>query len=155
PTEIIQMQLTNVGDRVMVDQSNNGGAASLYFKTSATANDFMVVEKNGAFATGTIAGINLANLSRIGTAASAGPLMIHVMNNNPMYFTTNNTERMRILADGRVFINQTAATGFANTPVVEVSADATRKVAIAGIGPSSAGVSIGIYGYTPAGSTSA
>src|SRR5258706_2664507 len=153
PVEIIQMGLTGVGDRVMIEQTNGGGAASLYYKTSATANDYLVVEKNASLASGTIAGISLGNLSRVGPTINAGPLMLHVMSNNPMYFTTNNTERMRILPDGRIIINETAAQAFATTASLEVDGSSANLTAIRGTADST-GNAVAIHGYTPAGSPS-
>jgi hypothetical protein len=153
PIEIVQMQLTGLGERVLIDNTNTAGTAALYCRTPGAVNDYLVLEKNGSTASGTIAGINLANLSRIGSTIAAGPLMIHVMSNNNMYFSTNNLIRMRLLNDGRLFMNQTASI-IPATATTESAGDATNRIGIAGIGYSGSGTSIGVYGYVPAAASS-
>lgn len=47
-------------------------------------------------------GIALANLSQVAAGTGAGSLLLQTKTSNPMHFATNNAERMRILADGKV-----------------------------------------------------
>ncbi len=108
PTQKLHISMSGLSDKVYIDNTNTGGAASLSLHTpNASVNDFMIVEKNGSSASGNVAGINLANLSRVGTAINGGPLMLQVMSDNNMYFTTGNNERMRIDASGNVGIGIT------------------------------------------------
>ncbi len=80
----------------------------MQLKSTGGVYDFLELYKGGPTAGGTIDGIPLANLSYVSAGASAGPLMLRTITNNPMYFLTNNLERMRITSDGMVGIGTTS-----------------------------------------------
>jgi len=93
---------------IKVETSSATGKASLALKTTGGDLDYMELTKHAASAGGSTAGVPLANLSRILTGTSAGPLMLQVVSANPMYFVTTNLERMRLDASGNLGINTTS-----------------------------------------------
>jgi hypothetical protein len=95
-------------ERVRVESSGSGGTAEGIFQTDNSATNVLGIYKGGSVIGGSTAGIPLANLSHIYAGATAGGLLLQVVSNNPMYFATANTERMRIDASGNVGIANTA-----------------------------------------------
>jgi hypothetical protein len=90
-----------------VESNSAFGSSSVTIKTPGGVNDYLKLAKNGSSASGSQAGISLNNLSQIITGANSGALMIGNVTSNPIYFITDNTERMRIAANGNVGINVT------------------------------------------------
>jgi hypothetical protein len=74
-------------------------------------------------------------------------------NGGIVFYTNAYTEQMRLLADGRLFINQTASIIPASA-VTESAGDITNRVGVAGIGYNGSGTSIGVYGYVPGSASS-
>jgi hypothetical protein len=93
-----------VDEAVTIEQTVAGNNADIFLKTTGGANDFLQLVKHGPSAGGTTAGVAISNLSRVTAGATAGPLMLQVVTSNPMYFVTNNVERMRIDSAGNVGI---------------------------------------------------
>jgi hypothetical protein len=93
---------------VLVETSSSTGRASLVLKSTGGSFDYLELDKYGPSAGGTTGGsIPLANLSRIAAGSLAGPMMLQVITDNPMYFVTHNLERMRLTGDGKLGINTT------------------------------------------------
>ena len=88
-----------------IETSANTGSAQLELKTTDGAFDYLRLAKYGSSAGGTIDGIALADAGVVNTGTMGGPMLIDVMTSNPMYFLTNNTERMRLDANGNLGIN--------------------------------------------------
>lgn len=101
---------TTSGTIQMIENTINNGSSSLFLKTTGGIYDFIELTKWAPSASGSVAGVPLANLSQIGSGAMAGPLMLGVKTNNSMYFTTNNTVRMKIDSIGNVAIGTLSPT---------------------------------------------
>jgi hypothetical protein len=110
PTEKIDVY----GDLDAVIKCETGNSvtkAGVILKTNGGIYDDLELAKYAASAAGTTGGgIPVANLACVATGPMAGPLMLQVGSNNPMYFVTNNLERMRLTSDGRLGINVKAPT---------------------------------------------
>ena len=94
--------------KIKVETSSATGRASVTLQSTGGDLDYLYLTKHASSAGGTTAGVALANLSRVTTGTSAGPLMLQVVSANPMYFVTNNLERMRLTAGGNLGINTTS-----------------------------------------------
>lgn len=103
PTERLYM-VGNSYEKVILESTSSSGFAEIRSKTTGGVNDYLTLYKGGPSTSGTTAGIPLANLSRVAAGAQAGALMLQVITNNPMYFVTNNIERMRITSNGFIGI---------------------------------------------------
>jgi hypothetical protein len=89
-----------------IETSSNTGSAQLELKATDGAFDYLRLAKYASSAAaGSIDGIALADCGVINTGTMGGPLLIDVMTSNPMYFLTNNLERMRLDASGNLGIN--------------------------------------------------
>ena len=91
-----------------IEANSAFGSSSVTLKMPGGTNDYLRLVKNGTSASGSQAGINLANLSQIVTGADGGGLMIGNVTNNPVYLLTDNTERIRITGNGNVGIGNTS-----------------------------------------------
>lgn len=85
------------------------GRSDLELKTTGGTTDYLMLTKYAPSAGGTTAGsIPLANLSHIFSGTLGGSMLLNVMTSNPIYFATNNLERMRLDASGYLGIHTTA-----------------------------------------------
>ena len=89
---------------IRVETSASSAEAALELKTNTGSFDFLELRKWMPGSTGTIAGVPLDNLSTITTGVSAGGLLMGTKPAQPLYFTTNNLERMRITSAGNIGI---------------------------------------------------
>lgn len=87
-------------EAIVVESSLLWGGSNLTLKTSGGDYDFLQVSKFGPTATGNVSGIPAANLSLINAGVNAGPLMLRTASSSNMHFVTNNTEWLRLSADG-------------------------------------------------------
>ncbi|HVO76711.1 MAG TPA: hypothetical protein VMT60_01875, partial [Candidatus Bathyarchaeia archaeon] len=110
PTSPLHLEANGGTEELLVNQLGSMGNASLRLKTNGGAYDHFTLEKFAPSATGSIAGVNLANLALLDAGINGGGMMHRVASSNPMYFLTNNLERMRLTADGKLGINVTAPT---------------------------------------------
>ncbi|HMP92546.1 MAG TPA: hypothetical protein PKD90_06730, partial [Phnomibacter sp.] len=94
------------GPSIMRSESSTlSGEAALELKTANGVFDFLELRKWMPGASGTLAGIALDGLSQITTGSHAtGGLLIGNKTARPLYFITDNTERLRITETGRVGI---------------------------------------------------
>jgi hypothetical protein len=99
-----------IPEELRVETSNAYGSGIVSVKSTGGVYDYLQLAKYAPSASGSIAGIPLANLSLVWAGNMAGPMMLDVATANPMYFVTNNLERMRLTADGKLGINVTAPT---------------------------------------------
>jgi hypothetical protein len=66
--------------------------------------------KYNPLTSGSVGGVNLANLSLLYSGAGAANMLIDVISNNPMQFATSNTVRMTITGGGNIGIGTTNPT---------------------------------------------
>ncbi|MFN8309290.1 MAG: hypothetical protein U0T73_04955 [Chitinophagales bacterium] len=126
---------TTGNSRILAETNLAGGDAGFYAKSSTTANDHLVMAKYSAGAGGSMAGVNLANLSTIyAGAGTSGPLFLNVISSNSMLFGTANTVRQVILADGTVGIGTTTP-----TPSTKLNVVSSKRNAITATTDSVAG----------------
>ena len=92
--------------RVMMENGNISGAASITAKGPASTTDVFEMIHYGAAASGSTAGglVNLANLSQLYAGAGAGALLLQTVTSNPMYFATANGLRMTLTTTGNLGI---------------------------------------------------
>jgi hypothetical protein len=94
------------GTEEMKIQSSSGYLATqIRMQSPGGADRHLMIQKWGAAAGGTKAGIPLSDLSLIGPGPDAGPLLLDVANSNPMVFATNDTARIWLSPDGNLGIN--------------------------------------------------
>ena len=110
PTSPLHLEGSVGTEEVLVNQTSATGNATLRLKTNGGLYDHLMLEKFAPSAGGNIGSILLANLALIDAGISGGAMMHRVASNNPMYFLTNNLERMRLTGDGKLGINVTAPT---------------------------------------------
>lgn len=107
PTELVHIMGPG-NERLKLESTDPTGSAAVRINTSGGTFDYLNLQKSGPSAAGTLAGVPVAELSRVSAGADAGALMMHVSSNSPMHFATNNTEWMRIEGDGDLILyNQT------------------------------------------------
>jgi hypothetical protein len=100
------LHVNSTGSTIIRNESTAGFEASLELKTSGAFFDFLELRKWKTGAGGSIGTIPLDGLSQITTGAFAtGGLLLGTKPAQPIYFTTNNVERMRIAASGNIGIN--------------------------------------------------
>jgi hypothetical protein len=99
------LHVSSTGSTIIRNEATEGFEASLELKTNGAIFDFLELRKWKTGAGGFLGTIPLDGLSQITTGASAtGGLLIGTKTAQPIYFTTNNIERMRIAAGGNVGI---------------------------------------------------
>ncbi len=103
PTELVHI-MGSGNERLKLESTDPSGSAAIRINTSGGTFDYLNLQKSGPSAAGTLAGVPVAELSRVSAGADAGALMMHVSSNNPMHFATNNTEWMRIEGDGDLIL---------------------------------------------------
>jgi hypothetical protein len=100
------LHVNSTGSTISRNETNGGFEAALELKTAGSVFDFLELRKWRTGAGGFIGSIPLNGLSQITTGSFAtGGLLLGTNPAQPLYFTTDNTERMRIAADGNVGIN--------------------------------------------------
>ncbi len=106
PTPQTNLHVNSAASSIIRNESTAGFESSLELKTSGAFFDFLELRKWKTGAGGSIGTIPLDGLSQITTGAfTTGGLLLGTKPAYPLYFTTNNIERMRIAADGNVGIN--------------------------------------------------
>lgn len=110
PTSQLHLEANGGTEEILVNQTSATGNATLRLKTNGGPYDHLMLEKFAPSATGSIGSISLADLALIDAGVSGGAMMHRVASNNPIYFLTNNLERMRLTGDGKLGINVTAPT---------------------------------------------
>jgi hypothetical protein len=104
PTELVHI-MGSGNERLKLESTDPSGSAAIRINTSGGGTfDYLNLQKSGPSAAGTVAGVPVANLSRVSAGADAGALMMHVSSDNPMHFATHNTEWMRIEGDGDLIL---------------------------------------------------
>jgi hypothetical protein len=123
PDEVLHIK-GDASETLKVESTVATGFSQLMLKTDVAIQNKLEISKYGGATGGSIDGINLANLSSIRTGMSAGGLLVGVTSENPMYFLTNNTQRMIIEADGDIQVK--------NKITAPYSGDADMKAYIFG-----------------------
>jgi hypothetical protein len=103
--------------KALIETSSSTGEATLSLKSTGGLYDYFEMRKYAPSAVGSISTLGIANLSVLLTGSNAGPMFIDVGTNNPLYFGTNNTVRMKITNDGKLLVNTNTATGQAQMQV--------------------------------------
>jgi hypothetical protein len=100
------LHVNSTGSTIIRNESTAGFEASLELKTNGAFFDFLELRKWKTAAGGAIGTIPLDGLSQITTGSfTTGGLLLGTKPAQPIYFTTNNVERMRIAASGNIGIN--------------------------------------------------
>jgi hypothetical protein len=99
PDEKLHVQ-GNGFEVALIESTSIGGAASVILQTNNSSSNSFIIKKHATNASGSIDGITLANSSLIKSGTTAGPLIVDVASNNPMYFLTNSATNMVLEADG-------------------------------------------------------
>jgi hypothetical protein len=95
---------TNADVITRTESVGTAGSASFQAVGNGGATDVFQMTRYNTTASGSVAGVNLANLSLLYTGMGAGPLLIDVISANKMQFATNNLVRTVIDANGKVQI---------------------------------------------------
>ncbi|MCD6379899.1 hypothetical protein J7M07_05575 [bacterium] len=95
-------------EMVDLDIQSLYGSGTMQIQTDNNANNYFGIAKGASGASGSTAGFPLADMSRLVAGNAAGPMMLQVMTNNPLYVVTNNLERMRVTGEGNVGIGTTS-----------------------------------------------
>jgi hypothetical protein len=100
------LHVSSTASSIIRNETTSGFEASLELKTNGAFFDFLELRKWKTAAGGSIGSIPLDGLSQITTGSFAtGGLLLGTKPAQPLYFTTNNVERMRIAANGNIGIN--------------------------------------------------
>ena len=103
-----KLHIVDLGHEIVnLDIQSSYGSGKMQIQTDNNVNNYFGISKGASMASGTTAGFLLANMSRLVTGNAAGPMMLQVMTNNPLYILTNNLERMRVTGGGNVGIGTT------------------------------------------------
>jgi hypothetical protein len=101
-----KLHVFNNGVATVLTETNSVNQyAAFDAKTTGGINDKLLLRKYMPGSSGSIAGVNLDNLSLVVSGAQAGALMVGVITANPLYLTTSNTERLRITPTGHFLFN--------------------------------------------------
>lgn len=104
PTSQLHLEGSAGTQEILVNQTSPTGSASLRLKTGGGAYDHFAMQKFAS--TGAVIdGISLIDMSLLDVGINGGSLMLRVASDNPMYFLSNNLERMRLTGDGNLGIN--------------------------------------------------
>lgn len=105
-TPLTNLHVNSTGSSVIRNETTGGSESSLELKTAGSVFDFLELRKWRVGAGGFLGAIPLNGLSQITTGSfTTGGLVLGTKPAYPLYFTTDNIERMRIAADGNVGIN--------------------------------------------------
>jgi hypothetical protein len=104
PTSQLQVEGSTGTQEIFVNQTNPTGIAAMRLKAGGAAYDHFAMQKFASVAA-SIDGISLSDMALLDAGIDGGPLMLRVGSNNPMYFLSNNTERMRLTGEGNLGIN--------------------------------------------------
>jgi hypothetical protein len=107
PQASLHIEGDDVVEEILVNETNAFYSSSIRAKTSGGAYDHLAITKYGPSAGGNVGGIPLTNLAELDAGINGGPLLLRVGSNNPLYFMTNNVQRMRLTANGNLGINTT------------------------------------------------
>jgi hypothetical protein len=111
PTEKLHILGASATDvKVKVEGIGNTGSAGFQAKGSTSSTDVFEMTKYNPLTSGSVGGVNLANLSLLYSGAGAANMLIDVISNNPMQFATSNTVRMTITGGGNIGIGTTNPT---------------------------------------------
>jgi hypothetical protein len=100
------LHVSSTASSIIRNETTTGFEASLELKTNGAFFDFLELRKWKTSAGGAIGTIPLDGLSQITTGSfTTGGLLLGTKPAQPIYFTTNNIERMRIAANGNIGIN--------------------------------------------------
>jgi hypothetical protein len=100
------LHVSGTASSIIRNETTSGFEASLELKTNGAFFDFLELRKWKTAAGGSIGTIPLDGLSQITTGSfTTGGLLLGTKPAQPIYFTTNNIERMRIAANGNIGIN--------------------------------------------------
>jgi hypothetical protein len=106
PTPQTNLHVNSASSTIIRNETTAGSEASLELKTPGLVFDFLELRKWRAGAGGFLGAIPLNGLSQITTGSfTTGGLVLGTKPAYPLYFTTDNIERMRIAANGNVGIN--------------------------------------------------
>jgi hypothetical protein len=94
------------GSALVFDGTNFVNTAGFLGTTQSGATSSYFIAKNSVVTSGVVFG-----------AHYSGAGYIDVINSNPLFFATNDTERMRIDTSGNLLVGTTAQVGTANTPL--------------------------------------
>jgi len=124
------LHLLGAGQRKMViETSDMDGFGSIELTTPGGILDYLELTKHGPAYGGTTAGIPLAGLSRVCAGPTAGALMLQVQTANPIYFVTENSEKMRLTPAGRLGIGtESPSVALEVSGEMRVSADSGSTV---------------------------
>ena len=105
PTEQLHVVGASNADVIIKNESiGTVGSASFQAKGTGGQYDVFQMIKYNAAVGGSVAGVNLANLSLLYTGVNAGPMLLDVITSNSMQMATGNTVRMTIAPSGNVGI---------------------------------------------------
>ena len=140
---------TNSAERVRIDSSGNVGIGTDTIQANTNYNTLEIVGDAGTTGGG-IVRLKTGNLAaKTMLFCDTGGFEARVETNHPFVISTNNTERLRILSDGKVGIN--IANPERKLEVVDTAGSLTFPVAVSNHTDASAGVGAGIAFHLTAG----